>query len=109
MQRCVRAGPDTPHNIVTGLALAQRNYRPRDRSEGSGGIFDVFVSYDYSLLFCCLLLLAVVFVVSFARVVVFVVFVLTDKNLKPTKTYKNLQNLQEPTKTYKNKEMNINT
>ena len=54
----------------------------------------------------CVFFLSVVVAISFARFVVLVVFVQTTKNIKPRKTYKNLQ---EPAKTYKNMEMNINT
>ncbi len=57
-------------------------------------------------MFFVVFLLAVVVVVSIARLVVLVVFVQTNKNLKPTETHKNLQ---EPAKTNKNTEININT
>ena len=72
-------------------------------------MFDAFLCYDCSLFVCCLFFLAVVLVVSFARCVVFVIFVQTNKNLKPATIYKNLHNLQEAAKTCKTTEININT
>ncbi len=43
------------------------------------------------------------------HMLLFLSFVQTNKSLKPTTNYKNLQNLQEPTKTYKNTSNYINT
>ncbi len=56
--------------------------------------------------FICVFSLAVVFAVSFARRIVLLVFAQINKNLKPTKTYKNLQ---EPAQICKNTDIYINT
>ena len=73
------------HNVITGPATEVR---------GQAGIFDVF-ALCFFVVFLRLFFLAVVFVVSFARVVVFVMFVQTNKNRN-----KNLQEPTKPTRTY---------
>ena len=73
----------------------------------------LFFDYYFSLLLLLLPLLLLSLLLSslslFHVLLFLVVSVQTNKNLKPTKTYNNPQNLQEPAKTYKNTEMNINT
>ncbi len=47
-----------------------------------------------------MLLLLVVSLLLRVSLCLFVVLAQTNKKIKPTKTYKNLQNLQEPARTY---------
>ena len=80
------------HNAITGPAIEVR---------GQGSIFDVLLFYDVSILLCFPCCCVCGF---FCTCCCFVLFVQTNKNLKPTNTYGNLRNLQEPANIQQNTE-----